>query len=541
MQKPVTLFVWMFSFVSLHGQTTVQRPKLVVGIVVDQMRWDYLYRYYDRYAENGGFKRLLNQGFACDNTVIPYTPTVTACGHASIYTGSVPAIHGITGNGWWDRQLHQSIYCTQDASVKTIGSKTKLGQMSPKNLLSTTIGDELKLANNFKSKVIGIALKDRGAILPAGHSADAAYWYDNKTGDWISSGYYLKELPKWMKTFNKKKLADHYYKQGWNTMYPLDTYVQSTDEPKPYKSNSLGAGSHFPYDLKKYIGVSYNHISVTPHGNSFTLEMSKAALVAEQLGQDSITDLLAISFSSPDYIGHSFGPNSIEAEDGFLRLDKELGEFLDFLDEKTGKGQYLLFLTADHGAAQVPRFLKEHNVPAGHVNTQKMFDTLSLSLKAKFGTADLIINITNGQVVLDHQLMINLKLNKEEVIAWSIDLVLKLPGIATAFALDALEKITLIEPVKTRFVNGYFPARNGDIQLIYFPQWLEDFESGGTTHGVWNPYDSHIPLIWYGWHIGPGKSYREIQMTDIAPTLAHLLQVQMPSGNIGKPIAEIIK
>lgn len=228
MRKSVSLLAGIVLFFSVTGQPSIQRPKLVVGIVVDQMRWDYLYRYYDRYAANGGFKRLLNQGFSCDNTLISYTPTVTACGHAGIYTGSVPAIHGITGNTWWDNQLNTSIYCTQDDSVKTVGSITALGQMSPRNMLVTTICDELRLATNFKSKVIGIALKDRGSILPAGHSANAAYWYDNKTGDWITSTYYMNELPQWVKDINAKKLVDKYYQEGWSTLYPLHTYLQST-------------------------------------------------------------------------------------------------------------------------------------------------------------------------------------------------------------------------------------------------------------------------------------------------------------------------
>ena len=215
-------------------QSAIQRPKLVVGIIVDQMRWDYLYRYNNLYASDGGFKRLLGKGFSCENTFIPYTPTVTASGHAGIYTGTVPAINGITGNDWWDYDLNKFVYCTGDDSVKTIGSNTTLGQMSPHNLLSTTIGDELRLATNFKSKVIGVAIKDRGAILSAGHSANAAYWYDSKTGDWISSSYYLNELPKWVTDVNTKKLADKYYAQDWNLLYPVTSYEQSAPAAKGF-------------------------------------------------------------------------------------------------------------------------------------------------------------------------------------------------------------------------------------------------------------------------------------------------------------------
>ena len=284
---------------SALSNTSLQRPKLVIGIVVDQMRWDYLYRYYDRYAADGGFKRLLNGGFSCENTMIPYTPTVTACGHTCIYTGSVPAINGITGNDWFDYDKDNFVYCTEDDSAKTTGSNTaKAGQMSPRNLLVTTIGDELRLATNFRSKVIGLAIKDRGAILPSGHSANAAYWYDNVSGNWITSSYYRDELPGWVKDFNNQKLADKYYALDWNTLYPLDSYIQSAPPTKK-----------FPYSLKQYAGKNYQVISATPYGNSFTIEMAKAAITGEGLGVDSITDMLTVSLSSPDYIGHTYGPN----------------------------------------------------------------------------------------------------------------------------------------------------------------------------------------------------------------------------------------
>ena len=255
------------SITSNVKQAAIQRPKLVVGIVVDQMRWDYLYRYYNRYAPDGGFKRLLNNGFSCENTMIPYTPTVTACGHTCIFTGSIPSIHGITGNDWWDYDLKKYTYCTQDDSVKTLGSTTNLGQMSPRNLLATTIGDELRLATNFNSKVIGIAIKDRGAILPAGHSANAAYWYDNKTGDWISSSYYLNQLPTWVNEVNGKKLVDKYYAQDWNLLYPTTNYEQSTPSAKG-----------FVHLLKQLVGKNYGVLPATPFGNSFTFEMAMAAI-----------------------------------------------------------------------------------------------------------------------------------------------------------------------------------------------------------------------------------------------------------------------
>lgn len=525
---------------SINTKSSVfQRPKLVVGIVIDQMRWDYLYRFYNRYQPDGGFKRLLNQGFSCENTMIPYIPTFTACGHTSIYTGSVPAIDGITGNDWWDYHLSKLVYCAEDDDVTTVGSNTAEGKMSPRNLLVTTIGDELHLATNFRNKVIGIALKDRAAILPAGHSANGAFWYDDSTGNWITSSYYMNDLPAWVKELNSKKLVNSYYSKDWNTLYPLNTYIQSTPDEEPYEYRPFGVKG-FPYTLNQFIDKNYGMIHVIPYGNSFTFDMAKAAINGEKLGTDSSTDLLAISLSAPDYIGHTFGPNSVEAEDDFLRLDKDIGSFLNFLDEQIGKGQYLLFLTADHGVANVPAFLSQHKIPSGNVDDQKISDQLNALLKEKFHVDNLVIGIINNQVFLDHNAIASARqLDLKNVYDQIITFLMQQPGIYRAFALDALNEVTLNKTIKERATNGYYPSRSGDIQIIFQPQWIDGFLPGGTTHGVWNPYDSHIPLIWYGWNIQPGKTTRQVYMTDIAPTIASLLHIQMPGGSVGDIIQEI--
>lgn len=534
----VSLFILASSFAQSNEK--LQRPKLVVGIVVDQMRWDYLYRYYDRYAADGGFKRMLHQGFTCENTFIPYVPTVTAPGHTSIYTGSTPAVHGIAGNTWWDPAQQREVYCTEDKTVKTVGSSTNLGLQSPRNLLATTICDELRLATNFQGKVIGVAIKDRGGILPAGHSANAAYWYDNQTGDWITSTYYMNDLPQWVKDINAKKLVDKYYDRDWNTLYPITTYTQSTDDVKPYESKNLGTG--FPYDLKKLKGKSYGAIASTPYGNSFTIDMAKAAIEGESLGADAITDFLAVSFSSTDYIGHAFGPNSIEQEDDFLRLDKDLGEFFNYLDSKIGKGQYTVFLSADHGAAHVPGFMTENKLPTGKFNEGAILEQLNQSLKDNFGAGNLALNITNYQLILNNNaIKADKKLNKEEIIAACIEFLSRQESISRVFDLNELGEVALPYKIKEMVQNGFYPTRGGDIQIILKPGYMESFYATGTTHGLWNPYDSHIPLLWYGWGIKQGKLNRETYMTDIAPTVAALLHIQMPNGTIGKVIDEVIK
>lgn len=524
------------------SSTSVSRPKLVVGIVIDQMRWDYLYRYYDRYAADGGFKRFLNQGFSCENTLIPYVPTVTACGHTSIYTGSVPAINGIVSNLWFDPQKQRMVYCTEDSTVATVGAAAGApGSMSPRNMLVTTVTDELRLATNFRSKVIGVAIKDRGGILPAGHAANAAFWYDSRNGNWITSTYYMKELPQWVQNFNAQKPVDKYYQQGWNTLYPINTYVQSTADEKAYESKPLGADQKgFPYDLKKFIGTNYGAIASTPFGNSMTVEMAKAAVTNEQLGTDAITDFLAVSFSSPDYIGHAFGPNSVEQEDNYLRLDKEIGGLFAFLDAKIGKGQYLVFLSADHAVAHVPGFMKENKLPGGVAGVNRWTQDLNKLLQDKFGSNRLIRNMSNHQLYLNHQLIDSLKLNEEAVAQSIVDYLEKQPEMGQVFELKKLMQVPLQSKLREMVANGYNQHLGGDIQIMLQSGFMEGGATG-TTHSNWNPYDAHIPLLFYGWNIKPGKTNRETYMTDIAATVAALLHIQMPSGCVGKVIEEVVK
>jgi Uncharacterized proteins of the AP superfamily len=524
------------------SSSTISRPKLVVGIVVDQMRWDYLYRFNERFAADGGFKRFLNQGFTCENTLIPYLPTITACGHTCAYTGSVPAIHGIVANEWFDPQKGRKVYCAEDSSVSAVGfAAGTAGAMSPFNMKVTTVCDELRMATNFRSKTIGVAIKDRGAILPAGHAANAAYWYDGKSGNWITSTYYTNDLPKWVKDYNASKPVDKFYQKGWNTLYPINTYVQSTADDKPYEGKPLGSDQKgFPYDLKKFIGKNYGAISSTPFGNTMTREMAEAAVVNEQLGADGITDFLAVSFSSPDYIGHAFGPNSIELEDNYLRLDKELGSLFSFLDAKVGKGQYMVFLTADHAVAHVPGFMTENKLPGGRSAGSRWAKELGTILQDKFGAAGLIRNYSNHQVFLNHHIIDSMKLDEAAIKRTVIRYLNQQPEVFKVFALEEVMQAPLNKTLREMAVNGYNQKLSGDIQVMLQSNYMEG-GSTGTTHSSWNPYDAHIPLLFYGWNIKHGKTNRETYMTDIAPTVAALLHIQMPSGSVGKVIEEVVK
>lgn len=520
---------------------TLARPKLIVGIVVDQMRWDYLYRYYDRYQKDG-FKRLLNEGFSCDNVHINYVPTLTAIGHSSIYTGSVPAIHGIVGNNFIIQPTGQSIYCTEDTTVQTVGSNSKAGLMSPRNLLASTLGDELKLATNFRSKVIGIALKDRGGILPGGHTANAAYWFDDDSGNWITSTYYMNSLPKWVNQFNAARHPEKYLKKDWNTLYPINSYLQSFPDNNPYEDELENTTSPtLPLKTSALYKNNFKIIRYTPYGNSLTLDMAREAIDNESLGKNKDTDLLAISLSSTDYIGHQFGINSIEIEDTYLRLDRDLASFFKYLDSKLGSGNYTLFLTADHGAAHNAQLLLDKNIPAGFFEGNQISKNLNSFLESKFGITPLVLSIGNNQVNLNKALINKKNLHEEDIVATSITFLQTQPGVAHAVNSEEITETTIPNLIRERLVNGYNPERSGQIQLILKPGWYHGFGTLGTTHANWNPNDSHIPLLFMGWGIKNGRSNKANYITDIAPTLSTLLHIQAPNGSIGNTIEEVLE
>ncbi|MBS1599848.1 MAG: alkaline phosphatase family protein [Bacteroidetes bacterium] len=542
-RKNVFVVIFLLISVFAFSQTqTISRPKLVVGIVVDQMRWDYLYRYYDRYG-NGGFKRLLSDGFSCENTFINYLPSYTAVGHSTIYTGSVPSIHGIAGNDWIEQLTGKHMYCTEDTTVESVGVPNSMeGQMSPKNLLVTTVTDELRIATNYQSKVVGVSLKDRAAILPAGHAANAAFWLDDASGHFITSTYYMKELPDWVNQFNKQNKIEQYIKDGWNTLYPINTYVQSDSDNKIYEGKLAGeSASVFPHNIKKAYEKSKGFFRPTPFGNSFTLEFATAAIDGYQLGKGPAADFLTINCASTDYVGHTFGPNSIEVEDTYLRLDQDLAKFFSMLDAKIGKDQYIVFLTADHGAAHAIGYSQQNKMPGDFYVSQIILDNLNRLLAAKFGEEKLILAGMNYQIIFDMKKINDKKLDFDAIKKSVVDYLQQQPGVNYALDVAKIGEAPIPEPIKTMIINGYNLKRSGPVQVAFNAGWLESYARTGTTHGSWNPYDTHIPLVFMGWGIRQGSSNSTLHMTDIAPTIAALLHIQMPSGCIGMPIREVMK
>lgn len=500
----------------------LRRPRLMVGLMIDQMRWDYLIRYADHYSE-GGFRRLMREGWNCNRTRINYLPAVTAVGHASVWTGSVPALHGIAGNSFTIGG--QTVYCTYDAGTRSVGTAdtlARVGRQSPHRLLVTTLGDELRLATNFRSRVVGIALKDRAAILPAGHAANAAYWYDAASGQFITSSYYADRLPQWLTAFNARQLPKRYMEERgdgahWPLLDPADSYTQSAADGQPWEEE-------LPRDVKN-----------SPWGVTLTFQMARAAIEGEQLGQDparaeaNAPDMLCLSLSSPDMLGHLLSPNSIWMEDTYRRLDRDLADFLTFLDQTVGADNYLFFLTADHAGMHNPAFMREHRLPGSTWESMRMEQELSEAVGCR-------ARIDNMQVWLDDPSL------ADKAAEW----LGSRPEVAYAFPLDRLPDC-LPEPIRTCVVNGYNPQRSGQIQIIFQSGVQEDYASldelsrpghlrKGTTHSVWAPDDTHIPLIFFGRGVAHAWDNTPHTIGDIAATVAALLNIQEPSGCVGQPI-----
>ena len=483
--------------IALMASAQVERPKLVVGLVVDQMRWDYMYYYYDKYGE-GGMKRLMNEGFSCDNHMINYLPTVTGVGHAAIYTGAGPATNGIAANDF--HKEGKRIYCCDDPTVEGVGTKSKAGKMSPRNMLGSTIGDMLRQSTGFKSKVIGVAIKDRAAILPAGHTANAAYWYDKSVGGFITSTYYMDKLPDWVKAFNKK--------------------------------NGMKPG----YDPK-----------VHPDGVTATFRMAEAALEAEKLGQNGGTDMLCVSISPTDAISHNTGtwlsPGK-ENEEVFLTLDRDMKTFFEALDRQVGKGNYLLFLTADHGGTHNPNTMAANKLPGGSWDSAATVKMLNEKLAAKYGVEGKVVNDRIGD-----QLYVNLPLLEQNNIKADdvkdfIVAELKKDNEQFPFVVDNEKAAYAPVPkwIRERIINGYYRGRSGDITVITRPDyynWQVAKDDFGSTHGAWYPSDTHIPLVFMGWHIQHGYTNKQTFMVDAAPTVCAMLHIQMPSAATGNPIVEV--
>ena len=532
-------FFLFLTFVVMAGVQAQQRPKLVVGIVVDQMKMEYLYRFSDDFSPNG-FKRLMNNGYTFQNMHYDFLPTYTAPGHASIYTGTTPATHGIVSNEWFSRTLGKEMYCTDDAAVRTIGDGTKEeGTMSPKNLQSTTVTDELRLATNFKGKVIGMSLKDRGAILPAGHFANWAFWY-SKTGSFISSSFYGEKLPDWVMEFNQEKRYMPYITKGWDLLKPIATYNESMADNNPYEGKLYNSKAPiFPYNLKDmYDKNDAGVIRVTPFGNDFLIEFAKRAIEKEELGKDDSTDFLAISFSAPDYVGHILGPRSVELQDTYLRLDQTIAEFLTYLDKTVGKDNYLLFLTADHAGAENAAYLKDHKYNVTNLDGKVIRKDLKKYSTDTFGE-DLVLNYSNYNLFFNKEIIKSKGLDLAKVKQSFKDFLMTQEHVKRVYTEEEILASTGNDYYLNFIAKGYDVTQNGDLVVLEKPGYMQHGPTG-TTHGTTYTYDTHVPLLFYGWHVKHGESFNKKVITQIAPTLSQMLKITFPNGTEANVLEEVL-
>ena len=537
------LSILILSSCSTQKKDNTSKPKLVVGIVIDQMRYDYLTRFADKYGE-GGFKRILKGGFSLENAHYNYIPTYTAVGHTSIYTGTTPENHGVIGNYWYDKFAKKSIYCVDDTNFETVGTK-KGGKKSPYRMQTTTITDQLRLAQNMQGKTISVAIKDRSAVLPGGHTANGAYWFQGKKdGKWITSTFYMNSLPNWVNEYNTSGKVDEYVSKPWNTLYDINTYTESLADDNEYEVLFKGKEKPvFPYDIKnlKDQNGGYDIIKAIPAGNTMTTDFAKAAILGENLGKSEFTDFLAVSYSTPDYIGHQFGVASKEVQDNYLRLDKDLANLFSFLDTQIGKGNYTLFLTADHAAVQVPSYLQAEKIPAHYFNSRDFKKFINSITLEYFKSDNLVENISNFQIFLNHDEIKKLKLDANTVAQKIADEAVNYKNIYKAVTARTMQSTHFTNGILEKLQKGYNQKYSGDVLLVPHPSTISSSSRKGTTHGSGYSYDTHVPIIFYGNGIKAGTSKKAYTITDIAPTLANLLQVEFPNGTTGRIVDEALK
>jgi len=520
-----------------------EKPRLVVGIIVSQMRYDYIQRFWDKFGDSG-IRLLVSRGSACANARFNYLFSQHGVGHASISTGTTPADHGIVGREWYLYLQDRVESSIDDQQHKAVGGDADNGRYSPRNLMCTTFSDELRLTGNFGSKVFSVALDPAPAIFAGGHAASAAYWFDPRTGNWITSTYYADSLPNWVNDFNAKKFPDIYLKETWNTLLPIDTYTESLPDQNKYETGFDGKVS-FPYVLEEIATIRKNKLNYalldkTPFGNTYTTDFASNLVINESLGSDDITDVLMLSYTSNENIGSLFGPNSVEIEDAMLRLDKEIGHFIRFLDEQIGKENVLVFFTSDHGVAQIPSYLSDNKIPAGYFNQNGALSLLMSSLNNLHGRGDWVKNYHAQQIYLNHTLIEDSKLSLQQMQDYAAQFLLQFSGVANTVTAHTLQTTNFTDGIFRKIQNSYSQKRSGDVIINLKAGWVEKGEAstGGTSSYA---YDSRIPLIWYGWKVGRSTITREVDITDIAPTLSTFLNITFPNSCSGKPVFELVQ
>lgn len=547
--KILSLFLAAGACIPLLHAAPPPKPKLVVAIVVDQLRYDYLDRFHHQFTE-GGLKLLTDKGAFMTFAQYDYSPTITAPGHASYFSGSAPVMHGIISNEWFDKRTGQMMYCVSDDSVTGVGTdpQAEAGKMSPRNFIGATVADQMRL--HWNSKVIAISVKDRGAILPGGKKPAGAFWFEAATGNFITSSYYTNELPAWVKTFNDSKRADAMIGQKWERL--LDEKEYANPDEAPGESRLSGENtSTFPHQVIKAEKDGYEPILSTPFGNQLLAEFAKAAIEGEKLGQGSQPDLLCVSFSSNDYCGHRFGPYSQEVQDITLRLDRQFKDFFTYLDQKIGLKNVAMVLTADHGVCPAPEYSQSRGLDAGRPAVSDMMADLQMKASERFGPGRYFLaskggfkpRLTDGNLFYNHAVLQEKQLAPETLTAFVREWALATGLFHAVYGREQLLEGRAPGIIGKRVMNGFNGERSGDAVLILKPFYLPGGgkPSVGTTHGSPFSYDTHIPVIFFGQAFQPGRYADEFYITDIAPTLSAGLGIQEPPACMGKPMIRILK
>jgi len=541
----ISLVFSIFSSCNLTPKASgldLDKPKLVVSIVVDQMRFDNLDKYKESYSNNG-FNRLIREGFNLKNNHFNYVPTVTGPGHSSISTGSTPKTHGIVGNNWFNKNTQKDVYCTTDLNYENLGGNAYSAKMSPNNLLVNTLGDLNRIENDMNSKTISIAIKDRGSILMGGRKANAAYWFYGKDkGEWVSSKYYMEELPEWVDNFNNSDIVSTYIRE-WKTLYDINSYKESRSDDNNFEKSFKGHPSvTFPYDLNKlkHLNDGYDMLKETPFGNNLTTDFAIKAISNEKLGKDQFTDVLTISYSSTDYIGHNFGVDAKETQDAYLRLDLEIERLLYFLDSYVGENEYTLFLTADHGASKIPAYLNSIGIKSQNIEEGTVKNILKDVLFKSYGSNQLISKVMNSQVYLNNEIINSLNISFNSIEKTIINTLNQLEYIDKVYTSEDIINGNFDSGYDLLIQNGYNVLRSGDI-IFKLKENVISYGNKGTTHGSGYTYDTHVPLIFFGKKIVQGESNVKTKITDIAPTIAKLLGLKQMSDSTGEVLSFVIK
>jgi predicted AlkP superfamily pyrophosphatase or phosphodiesterase len=516
-----------------------ESPKLVVSIIVDQLRYDYLERFQSHFTDKG-FGLFYKKGAVVSFGRYNYFPTSTAPGHATVLSGAPPSQHGIIGNDWFDKRTRQSVYCAEDKSVEGVGVTGSSGQRSPKNFIGANLADQMRL--HFGSRVVGISMKDRGAILPAGKKPVGAYWFNSKDGHFVTSTYYHEKMPAWVDAFNKKDRAGSFLGTTWDRLLPASEYAFA-DDALGERSLAGEKKPVFPHRIGKKDDKSRSAVMPTPFANQILMEFAIAAIEGTGLGKGPQPDLLCVSFSPNDYVGHSFGPHSHEVQDTTIRLDRQLNEFFTYLDKKIGLENVLIHLTADHGVAPTPEFAQSQGIAGGRYKAADHLLDLMGKLSDRFGAAKYFLypRFSSGQLIYDHDVLRKQKVSVTEINRfireWAFD-----TGIyQAAYSRDQLLDGRAPGMIGRAVFNGFNGERGADMILIAKPFVIPTYGKGGTTHGSPFNYDTHVPILFYGHGVKPGRYDDEFYITDIAPTLAAILRVEVPPGSIGRPLTKLLR